>query len=191
MESFFNYWNHLYHQFSEFQICIEFRGIWVPKFWWKFYSILPISTVSLFVSLFHQLMFYYQYLHYTICISGITHCIKISFKISFQCSLKLILIKRFHGTFFRVPWNILNNIWTTPVVPCNSMELKQQNLKFHGILSRSKVPWNSMELFPYSRVPWNSMELLIFPKRSSMEFHGTWWIWYCCWYLIDDYMLFG
>ena len=26
-----------------------------------------------FVSLCHQLMFYYQYLHYTICISGITH----------------------------------------------------------------------------------------------------------------------
>ena len=79
-------------------------------------------------------------------------------KISFQCSLKLISIKKFHGTFSRVPWNFLNNIWTTPVVPWNSMEFKQQNLKFHaiqwnfvqtqssmefnGILSRPKVPWN-------------------------------------------------
>ena len=32
-----------------------------------------ISTLYLFVSLFHQLMFYYQYLHYTTCSSGITH----------------------------------------------------------------------------------------------------------------------
>ena len=31
-----------------------------------------ISTLYIFVSLFQQLMFYYQYLHYTICISGIT-----------------------------------------------------------------------------------------------------------------------
>ena len=88
--------------------------------------------------------------------------IKISFKMSFQCSLKLILIKKFHGTFSRVPWNFLNNIWTTPV-----------------------VPWNSMELFPYSRVPWNSMEFhgtFNFPSKSSMElfwssmeFHGIPW----------------
>ena len=62
-------------------------------------------------------------------------------------------------------------------------------MDFHGILYRSKVPWNSIELFPYSRVPWNS---LFFPKKkfhgipwnsmerfwSSMEFHGTWSIWY-------------
>ena len=88
---------------------------------------------------------------------------KISFKISFQCSLKLFGQK--------VPWNFLNNIWTTSVVPWNSME-------FHGILSRSKVPWNSMELFPHSRVPWNSMEFhgtFNFPPKSSMEFHGIPW----------------
>ena len=68
--------------------------------------------------------------------------------------------KKFHGTFSRVPCNFLNNIWTTPVVPRNSMELKQQNLKFHGIpwnFVQIQIPWNSMELFPYSRVPWNSM----------------------------------
>ena len=69
------------------------------------------------------------------------------------------------------------------------MELFEQHLnntcgsmEFHGILSRFKVPWNSMELFPYSRVPWNSMELLIFPKKvpwNSMELflecHGIPW----------------
>ena len=51
-------------------------------------------------------------------------------------------------------------------------------MEFHGILSRSKVPWNSMELFPHSRVPWNSMEFhgtFNFPPKSSMEFHGIPW----------------
>ena len=51
-------------------------------------------------------------------------------------------------------------------------------MEFHGILSRSKVPWNSMELFPHSRVPWNSMEFhgtFSFPPKSSMEFHGIPW----------------
>ena len=77
---------------------------------------------------------------------------KISFKISFQCSLKLFGQK--------VPWNFLQS----------SMELFEQHLnnicgsmEFHGILSRSKVPWNSMELLVFpQKVPWN-----------SMEFHGT------------------
>ena len=32
-----------------------------------------ISTLYLFVCLFHPLKFYYQYLHHTTCISGITH----------------------------------------------------------------------------------------------------------------------
>ena len=92
---------------------------------------------------------------------------KISFKISFQCSLKLFGQK--------VPWNFLQS----------SKELFEQHLnnicgsmEFHGILSRSKVPWNSMELFPHSRVPWNSMEFhgtFNFPQKSSMEFHGIPW----------------
>ena len=160
-----------------------------------------INTLYLFASLFHQLMFYNWYLHYTICISGITHYVSkyhlksifnahwklfwsksslelspefrgISFKIYFQCSLKLILIKKFHGTFSRVPWKFLNNIWTTPVVPWNSIELEQQNLKFHGI------PWNcvqiqsSMEFHgtffntsEFHGITWNSMELSIFPQK--------------------------
>ena len=92
---------------------------------------------------------------------------KISFKISFQCSLKLFGQK--------VPWNFLQS----------SMEIFEQDLnnicgsmEFHGILSRSKVPWNSMELFPHSRVPWNSMEFhgtFSFPPKSSMGFHGIPW----------------
>ena len=87
-------------------------------------------------------------------------------------------------TYFdrKVPWNFLqssmelfeqhlnNTCWATKAqVPWNSME-------FHGFLSRSKVPRNSMEPFPYSRVPWNSMEFhgtFNFPQKSSMEFHGT------------------
>ena len=116
-----------------------------------------------FVSLFHQLMFYYQYLHYTICISGIIHYVsKYHSKSLFNAHWNLFWSKSsmelspvFHGTF-------LNKIWTTFVVPWNSMELKQQNLKFHGI------PWNFVQIQ-------SSMEFhgtfTILP--SSMEFHGT------------------
>ena len=83
---------------------------------------------------------------------------------SFQCSLKLILIKKFRGTFTRVPWNFLNNIWTTPVVPWNSMELKQQNPKFHGI------PWNFVQI---QRSIGFHVTFSILP--SQMEFHGIPW----------------
>ena len=73
----------------------------------------------------------------------------------FSMLIETYFDQKFHGTFSRVPWNFLNNIWTTPV-----------------------VPWNSMELFPYSRVPWNSMEYhgtFNFPSKSSKEFHGIPW----------------
>ena len=66
------------------------------------------------------------------------------------------------------------------------MEFKQQNLKFHGIpwnFVQIQIPWNSMELFPYSRVPWNSMELDKFDIQKNISKY--------CWYLIDDYILFG
>ena len=108
---------------------------------------------------------------YLICISDITHYVTKYHSKSLFNDHWIFLVKKFHGTFSRVPWNFLNNIWTTSVVPWNSME-------FHGILSRSKVPWNSMELFPHSRVPWNSMEFhgtFNFPPKSSMEFHGIPW----------------
>ena len=92
---------------------------------------------------------------------------KISFKISFQCSLKLFGQK--------VPWNFLQS----------SMELFEQHLnnicgsmEFHGI------PWNfvqiqsSMEFHgTFSTLP-SSMEFhgtFSFPPKSSMEFHGIPW----------------
>ena len=64
------------------------------------------------------------------------------------------------GTFPRVHWNFSNNIWTTSVVPCNSMEFWLYP-KFQGI------PWiffhtRKFSIFP-KKVPWN-----------PMEFHGTW-----------------
>ena len=63
-----------------------------------------ISTRYVFLSLFHQVMFYYQYLHYTTCISCITHCVSKYHSKSLFNVHKLILIKeKCHGTFFRVP----------------------------------------------------------------------------------------
>ena len=95
--------------------------------------------------------------------------------------IETYLVKKFHGTFSRVPWNFLNNIWTTPVVPWNSMEFCPDP-KFHGI------PWNFFHTPEFDGIPWNAMELLIFPKKfhgipwnsmelfwSSMEFHGIPW----------------
>ena len=76
-----------------------------------------------------------------------------------------------HLWFHGIPWNLGNKTSISK--------------EFHVILSRSKVPWNSMELFPYFRVPWNSMEIHgTFnspppppppppPPQSSMEFNWT------------------
>ena len=52
-----------------FQIVMEIISTFAE--WIHFRKL--ISTLYRFVSLFHQLMFYYQSLHYTICIFGITH----------------------------------------------------------------------------------------------------------------------
>ena len=107
--------------------------------------------------------------------------INISLETSFQCSLKLI--------FQKVPWNFLQSFMELFEQHLNNMRFHgiQLNLSnktsssmdFHGILSKSEVPWNSMELFPYSRVPWNYMGFYVtfhFPKKvpgNSMEFHLT------------------
>ena len=109
-------------------------------------------------------------------ISGITHYVtKYHSKYLFNAHWNVFSIKssmelspELHGHFWTtfeqhlwfhwIPWNLSNKT-------SNSME-------FHGILSKSKVLWNSMEFFPYSRVPWNSMELFIFLKKirwNSME----------------------
>ena len=68
-----------------------------------------------------------------------------SSNIPLRCPLILILMKKFHGTFFGAPWNFLTIIWTSYVVPLNSMKLEQQNLKFHGIPRNFVQITNSME----------------------------------------------
>ena len=118
-----------------------------------------ICTLYRFVSLFHKLMFYY-----TVCISGITdYASKYHSKYIFNAQWNLFWSKKVHGTFSRGSWNFLNNIWITPVVPWNFMELKQQNLKFHGI------PWNFVHV--QSSREFQGTFFSIFP--ISMEFHGT------------------
>ena len=144
-----------------------------------------INILYLLASLFHQLMFYYQYLHSTIWISGINHYVSNIIQNPFSMLIETYFDKKVHGTFSRVPWNFLNNIWTTPVVPWNSMKFEQQNLKFRGI------PWNfvqiqsSMEFYGTFSILLSSMEChgtFNFPQkssmelfRSSMEFHGIPW----------------
>ena len=77
-------------------------------------SIWNISILYLFVCLFHPPMFYYQDLRYTTWSSDSTHYVsQYHSTFSFRCSLKLVLIQKFHRTFSRVPWNFSNNIWTT------------------------------------------------------------------------------
>ena len=139
-----------------------------------------INALYLFVCLFYQLMFYYQYLQYTTCLSGITYyASKYHLKSPFICSLKVSLIKNVHVTFSWVPWNFLNNTCgskefhgtqaTKSQVPWNSMEFCPDP-KFHGI------PWNLFHTPEFHGVLWNSMDLLIFPKKvpcNSMLFHWT------------------
>ena len=142
--------------------------------WINFHKL--INTLYLFASLFHQLMFYYQYLHYTICISGTTNYVtKNHLKSLFNA----------HWNFFgqKVPWNFLQS----------SIELFEQHLnntcgsmEFHGI------PWNfvqiqsSMEFHGTVSILPSSTEFhgtFNFSQKSSLEFHGT--------FLIEDLMLFG
>ena len=82
------------------------------------------------------------------------------------------LSPEFHGTF----WTTFEQHPWFHGIPWNLSNKTSSSMEFHGILSRCKVPWNSMELFPYSRVPSNSMEFhgtFNFPQKSSVEFHGT------------------
>ena len=145
--------------------------------------------------------------------------VEISFRSLFDAHWNLFWSKssmelspEFHWTF----WTTFEQHLLVHEIPWNLSNKTSSSMEFHWILSRSKVPWNSMELFQYSRVLWNSMEFhgtSNFQKTSSMEFHGTFLSslefhgtpWnlinlifknkhiskYCCWYFIDDYMLFG
>ena len=101
----------------------------------------------------------------------------------------IVIFSKLIETYFdkKNPWNFLNssmelwnNIWTI-VVPMNSMQLKQHNIKFHGI------PWNfiqiqsSMEFYETFPTLPSSMEFhetFDFPPKPYMEFHGTLSIWY-------------
>ena len=99
---------------------------------------------------------------------------KISFTISFQCSLKFIWSKssmelppEFHGTF----WTTFEQHLWLHGIPWNSMEFCPDP-KFHGI------PWNFFHTPEFLGIPWNSMELHPPPQKkkkvpwNSMEFHG-------------------
>ena len=130
-----------------------------------------ISTLYLFVSLFDQLIFYHQY----ICI--IPHAFP-ALLITYQNIIQNLFsmpIETYYDQ--KVPWNFFQGsielFWTTPVVPWNSMELNQQNRKFHGTF------WSSTE---FHGIPLNLINS-IFEKNHISK--------YCCWYLIDGFMFCG
>ena len=141
-----------------------------------------INTLHLFASLFHQLIFY---LHYTICISGITHYVsKYHSKSLFnahwnlfwsKCSMELSL--EFHGTF----WTTFEQHLWFHGIPWNLSNKTSSSMEFHGI------PWNfdhiqsSMEFHGTISILPSSMEFHVIPrnfkfsKKSSMEFDGIPW----------------
>ena len=129
---------------------------------------------------------------------------KISFKISFQCSLKLFGQK--------VPWNFLqssmelfeqhlNNICGSMEfhgIPWNFVQIQSSmefhgtfstlpsSMEFHGIPWNLKfspkkfhgIPWNSMELFlKFHGIPWNSMELDKFIFKKIIFLNIVFGIW--------------
>ena len=129
-------------------------------------SLSPTDVLLLIFALYHM-----HFRHYSL-------RIKISFKIPSQCSLKLILITKFHGTFwttfeqhpwfYGIPRNLSNKTSSSMEfhgIPWNfvqiqsSMELHRtfsilpSSMEFQLLIFPKKVPWNSFE------VPWNSMEL--------------------------------
>ena len=135
----------------------------------------PVSFYVSFTNLFFLSIF--ALYHFTVLL--ITHYVS-PFKISFQCSLKLISIKTFHGIsteFHGTFWTTFEqHIWFHGI-PWNLNNKTSSSVEFHGILSRSKVSWCFIELFPCSRVQRNSVVVhgtSYFPDKSSIEFHGTW-----------------
>ena len=192
---------------------IEFRGIWVSKFWWKLYSIVPdelISLNQLTPYTFLQVAFPNWCSIINICIIPYAFpALLITYQNIIQNPFSILI-----ETYFdqKIPWNFLQS----------SMELFEQHLintrgsmEFHGIwATKPQVPWNSMEFCPDPKfhgipsnsfhTPWNSMELSILPKK----FHENPWNFfevpwnsmeldqfhilknhisrYCFWYLIDD-----
>ena len=122
------------------------------------------------------LMFHFQYLHYTISVSGITHYVsKYHSKYLFNALWNSSWSKRsmelsleFHGTF----WTAFEQHPWLHGIPWNLSNKTSCSMEFHGFLSRSKVPWNSMELLTFpKKVPWNSMEFY----GTILKFNGIPW----------------
>ena len=134
-----------------------------------------IVSVKLAHSKFHRIPWFVLIEPFVSSIRWVLNLDRIPWNLSFQILMKIIFnfagwinFSKFISTLYLLyvsytnlcfiinicitphafPWNFLNNIRTTPEVPWNSTELKQQNLKFHGI------PWNLVVI------------------QSSMEFHG-------------------
>ena len=88
------------------------------------------------------------------------------------------LVKKFHGTFSRVPWNFLNNIWTTPVVPWNFLQI-QSSMEFHGTFSilpssmefHGTFFWSSME---FHGIPWNLINFIFKKIIFLIIVFGIW-----------------
>ena len=119
-----------------------------------------ISTLYLFPT-----YFFFQYLHHTLCVSGITHYVsKCHSRSLFNAHWNLLwsLSPEVHGTFWTTSFG--QHLWFHGI-PWNLSNKTSSSMEFHRMLSRSKVSWNSKELFPYSRLPWNSIELFTFPKK--------------------------
>ena len=131
-------------------------------------------------------MFYYLhyiwYLHYTICISAITHYVlKYHSKSIFNAHWNLFWSKssmelspEFHGTF----WTTFEQHLWFHGIPWNLSNKTSSSMEFHGI------PWNFVQVQSFmefhgtiSILP-SSTEFhgtFNFPKKSSMEFHGIPW----------------
>ena len=166
---------------------IEFHGILnfpivvtiIFNFAWWIHLRKLIGTLYLFMSLSPTYFFLSIFALYHFTVLLITHYVS-PFKISFQCSLKLILNKTFHGIsteFHGTFWTTFEQHMWFHGIPWNFNNKTPSSVEFHGILSRSKVSCYFIELFPCSRVQWNSVVVhgtSYFPDESSIEFHGTW-----------------
>ena len=146
-----------------------------------------MSLLLTYVLLSIFALYHMHFRHYSLCILISKYHTKSLFNAHqnlFWPRSSMELSPEFHGTF----WQHLNNT-------CGSIE-------FHGTLAtKPQVPWNSMEFCPdpkcrgifwifslpantmeFQGIPWNLINLFFYKKYISE---------YCCWYLIDDYMLFG
>ena len=132
--------------FNLYKVLSNFYEFWVSRFSWQLYSILQDEFIS--VCLFRLFMFYDQH-----CV--IPHEVSALF-IMYQNGIHNLFSKLIETNFDqKLPWHFSNNIWTTFVVQCNSMELKQHKLKLHGNLAWSKVPWNFFHTPEFHGIPCN------------------------------------